>query len=256
MPRLDNKKVLITREKKQAQIFSEKILRSGGIPIEVPVLEISCKDKEEIENKHIFDDLGRYQWIFFTSANGVDCFFKLINTDKKNVLASSKIAVVGHKTEIALRKHGFHADFIPTTYNAEVMASEFLEKYSTDKPLLLVRGNLSRTVLPYQFSKHGLTVDLIEVYKTSYNLDIKKTLNKYIIENEIDFITFTSPSTVDAFIEMVEEKSLHDKVCVCIGTTTEKRALEHGFTETLVPDQFTIEGMIDCISDYLVMKEG
>lgn len=256
MPRLLNKRILITREKKQSQIFSEKILRSGGIPIEVPLLKISCKDKDKIKNNYIFNELGRYQWIFFTSANGVDCFFKLINTDIFNVLASSKIAVVGHKTELALKKHGFHADFIPTTYNAEVMASEFLAKHPTNRPLLLVRGNRSRTVLPFQFSNYGLTFDLVEVYETSYNLDIKKTLNKYMIEDEIDFITFTSPSTVDAFMKMTAERSFHDKVCVCIGTTTEKRAQEYGFKTTIVPDQFTIEGMIDCMSDHLVMKKG
>lgn len=248
---LDNKKILVTREIKQAKLFSKKILDRGGVPVEAPLLKINCHKKTETES--IMEDLSRYEWIFFTSANGVDCFFHMINTYGLHAhVATSKIAVVGHKTELALKKYDYSAHFIPTVYKATVMAREFLKKYPSAGPILLVRGSRSKNTLLDQFIEHHLSVDLLEVYETTFNYKIEPFLNKQL--TIIDFITFTSPSTVDAFIEMVDDPTCLDIVCVCIGTTTEKRAIEQGFKKTLIPKEFTIESMIDQMGEFLAVK--
>ena len=249
---LSDKKILITRERNQARLLTEKVLHHGGIAIEVPLLKINCT--QTVGNEKVLANLSSYHWIFFTSANGVHCFFEMIKAYGPHILRSCKFAVVGHKTDHALKEHGFQADFIPTIYNADTMASEFMAMYPSTNRLLLVRGNKSRDILPKEFSLYGYKVDLIEVYKTTYNYEMKQKLNQQLLENNIDFITFTSPSTVDAFVEMIDKNSYFETKCVCIGTTTEKRAQEQGFKKTLVPNQFTIEGMIERISEYLVMK--
>lgn len=244
---LQQKKILITRDHKQARDFSEKIKAYDGIPIEVPLLRIACKPKE----RERIQDLDSYDWIFFTSANGVECFFQWI----KDVQLSSSIAVVGHKTEQALKKYGYQADFIPTTYNAEVMAKEFLVAHPSVNNILLVRGNISRDVLPKQFSKHRLQFDMVEVYETTFNDTSKVKLQQmFSTAHAIDFITFTSPSTVDACMQFLTESSKENmlsKECVCIGTTTARRAQAAGFRHILIPDMYTVEGMIKRISTYL-----
>lgn len=252
-PLLDDKKILITREKKQAHLFSEKITRHGGVPIEAPLLKINCHMKAK--NDRIMASLSRYEWIFFTSANGVDCFFQMMNEEgvTKRALATSQIAVVGHKTELALKKHRYTAHFIPSVYKATVMANEFLINHPTANNILLVRGSRSKDVLLDHFLKQRLSVDLIEVYETIFNYEIDSFLNEQLRKG-IDFITFTSPSTVEAFIEMTAETTCLDIVCVCIGTTTEKRAKELGFKKTLTPNEFTIEGMIERMGDFLELK--
>ncbi|PAV27698.1 uroporphyrinogen-III synthase [Virgibacillus profundi] len=246
---LDGRKILITREENQAKEFTERVIQYGGTPIETPLLKISCIDHDE--SRHYFRNINKYSWIFFTSANGVKCFFQLADKYKVDIELFQHIhlAAVGHKTENYLKKIGLIADFIPSIYNADVMADEFLKKYKETDSILLVRGNRSRDVLPVELSKQELTFDSIEVYETSYNYEIAESLNNILLQNTLDFITFTSPSTVEAFVEMANVNI--DTICVCIGTTTENRARELGFTSIITAKEFTIEGMLACILQYV-----
>lgn len=252
---LQNRKILITRERNQAKVFSKQVLQYGGEPVEVPLLKISCKDRAG--DRQCFQSLSGYKWIFFTSANGVNCFFQLIKKHQVSpaMLKNKNFAVVGHKTEIALKSHGFAADFMPSIYNAEHMASEFLAQFAVDGPFLLVRGNRSRDVLPEQFSRIGINFDAVEVYETTYNDQATPDLNEALAKRNFDFITFTSPSTVDAFMKMKNDAIVtQGTIFVCIGTTTEQRAGEAGLNPILTPEQFTIEGMLDIMQDYVVKK--
>lgn len=249
---LQNKKILITREQKQAQAFAESIVKHGGEPVEVPLLEIRCKDRPE--DRRLFQSLAAFQWVFFTSANGVSCFFQLLHKHHINpaILKTIKIAVVGHKTENALKDHGISADFIPGVYDAAHMAAEFLGRFNIEGPILLVRGNRSRTILPERFSQIGVDFSTIEVYETGFHYKKADQLNEVLRKKAYDYITFTSPSTVDAFTEMAVTD--YDKVCVCIGTTTEAHAREMGFTTTLTPKEFTIDGMITSMCNDIATK--
>lgn len=252
---LHGKKILITREESQAKEFTEKVLLHGGNPFEVPLLKISCKDNPE--NKQLLQNVNKYKWIFFMSANGVECFFQLAMQYNliKDFLAKSNFAAVGHKTAQVLRDYGYQADFIPTTYNAEAMASEFLAcNKGIDEPLLLVRGNRSRDVIPSRFAEHGICYTTVEVYDTTYNFQQKVELNRLLHKEKVDFITFTSPSTVEAFVEMQKGQISNNPVFVCIGTSTEERASELGVTNILIPEYFTIDGMLEQISNYLATK--
>src|SRR5699024_7856966 len=86
--------------------------------------------------------LDDFNWIFFTSANGVDCFLNQL--EYTHFLETINIAVFEHKTENALKKYGVTADFTPTVYNAVAMSEEFLKKHPFANHILLIRGNLSR----------------------------------------------------------------------------------------------------------------
>ncbi|MGJ9457114.1 uroporphyrinogen-III synthase [Oceanobacillus sp. CF4.6] len=244
-------KILITREAKQASDLAEKVIALDGIPVQVPLLRISCKDAKE--NQQMFSKIQTYKWIFFTSANGVDCFFRLTKKYHVHHLRQHKFAAVGHKTEKVLNEYGYQSSFIPSIYNAEIMAEEFLNGFSEEGPTLLIRGNRSRDVLPVEFSKQQLAFDSMEVYETAVNYDAREKLNQILSEEEIDFITFTSPSTVEAFVELAE--AIPRKNVVCIGTTTKQRAEELGFSTLHTPEEFTTEAMLLTISEYINRKE-
>lgn len=251
---LQGKKILITRQQDQAKPFSEKVKQYGGVPIEVPLLKISCKPEVDLQ---ILERLQEYEWIFFTSANGVRCFFNVCkkhDVDFKS-MKETQFAVVGHKTESELKKYEFAADFIPSVYNAEVMAREFLSYYSADGPLLIARGNRSRDILPDTFLNKRIAFDAIEVYETVYNAKMQGMLNRLLMENSLDFLTFASPSAVDAFIKLAIGNPKLDMIkaknCACIGTTTAKKAKEYGFSNRIIPNEFTIEGMLEKISESL-----
>ncbi|MDY0405436.1 uroporphyrinogen-III synthase [Virgibacillus sp. 179-BFC.A HS] len=195
---------------------------------------------------------------FFTSANGVNYFYELMSTFQipDSTLQHVKIAVVGHKTENALKKHGRAADFTPTIYDAEHMADEFLKKYGKIDNVLLIRGNLSRPTLPEQFLEANVAFEMAEVYQTKIAYGSKKALNEVLANQRCDFITFTSPSTVKAFMQLTNE-TIRNNIgctCVCIGDTTKTEAVRSGFQSVLVPKQYTIEGMIACMENYLSQR--
>lgn len=247
MPDLQGKRILITREAKQAKLFSEKVRASGGIPIEVPLLKIARKKAPNREM--IFTKLSGYDWIIFTSANGVHYFFEQLSKELALQVRKMKFAVVGHKTEEALKQYHLSAHLVPAIYDANSLAEIFLEKYQSGESILLVRGNLSRDILPHVFEKKGIGFDAIEVYETQINKENAAMLKKVIAEEALDFITFTSPSTVEAFIELSD--SYTALPCVCIGTTTKKAAENYGFTSIVTAKIFTIEGMIEVMSNHI-----
>jgi uroporphyrinogen-III synthase len=238
---LQQKKILVTREKKQAELFAEKIEQANGKAMIVDALKIDCLCPQ-IEN------IAGYEWLFFTSANGVSCFFERF----RDHLQGHKLAVVGPKTNEVLHEFGYTADFMPSIFNAQTMAAEFLAEYGSHQTVLLVRGTLASPVLVDAFHKAGVYFTCLEVYQTVINETNTEKLNKIVDQKQLDFITFTSPSTVDAFVHMVHDLSAARRsVAVCIGTTTEKRAKEQGYSKRLVPDHFTIEGMMLVMHDYL-----
>ncbi|MBN6205665.1 uroporphyrinogen-III synthase [Ralstonia pickettii] len=247
MPDLKGKRILITREAKQTKFFSEKVRASGGIPIEVPLLKIASNKARNREV--IFTKLSGYDWIIFTSANGVHYFFEQLPEELILLVRKMKLAVVGHKTEEALKQYHLSAHLVPEVYDANSLAEIFLEKYQAGESILLVRGNLSRDVLPSVFEKKGIGFDAIEVYETQMNKENAAMLKKVIAEEALDFITFTSPSTVEAFVKLSEGCTSFP--CVCIGTTTKRAAENHGFTLILTAETFTIEGMIEVMSKHI-----
>ncbi|MGX4669745.1 uroporphyrinogen-III synthase [Cerasibacillus sp. JNUCC 74] len=246
-------RILITREKNKAAVFAEKIRSLGGEPIQIPLLTIACKDTKD--TFYYLKGVKDYSWIFFTSANGVDCFFRLAEHYHigLNWIRNVKIAVVGKKTANALAKWiNDEVDFIPTCFNADTMATEFLQAYPLADNLLLIRGNRSRDVLPKCFTKANKTFASLEVYETHINRHMEPLLKTAIGNSIIDYITFTSPSTVEAFAEMTPIRN--KAPCVCIGTTTEQRARELGFCPVLTSSEFTIDGMIQCMLKDLKQK--
>src|SRR5699024_8675567 len=132
------------------------------------------------------------------------------------------------------------------------MAEEFLATYIETGPILLVRGVLSRPVLAEALTEAGRTIASLNVYDTVTNSMVKDTLTSVLSKQTIELLTFTSTWAVDAFTELVEHTNqYHHLPAECIGTTTEKHAKEIGFTQTIVPRKFTIEGMLKAMSDFL-----
>src|SRR5699024_5906048 len=162
MNSLNNQNVLVTRAKEQATVFADKIHQFGGNAWIADVTRITCTSKG-MENIQLYS----YEWVFFTSANGVHCFFNNMKTSA--TLKNIHIAVVGEKTNQALMQYGRTADFIPSTYNARTMANEFLKRCTVTGRMLLVRGSKARPELVDAFSNANKVFDLLEVYKTEKN---------------------------------------------------------------------------------------
>jgi uroporphyrinogen-III synthase len=245
---LSGKTILNTREALQARKLSQMLEKLGGVVHEVPLLKISCKNSNE--NKVFLQRLREFDWIFFTSANGVHCFFSLLS-DCKMDLPAIRIAVVGHKTEEALQQYGYQAELVPEVYDGENLVQEFLAKYEVHGKVLLVQGSRAREVISLGLNEAGIPYEAFVVYENTYNEEAQEPLKSLLSTKNFDFITFTSPSSVEAFM-LFQDGVLSlqtNPIFVCIGKSTEDRARELGLTNTISPSVYTIEGMVQAMCE-------
>lgn len=247
---LQGKRILITRERQKAKELAEKVTKLGGSPIVVPLIEISYGTKTK--ELAVLEKLSSFEWILITSANGVHGFFQLLQEQNRTLPEHIKIGVVGRKTEEALAVYGYKASFVPTTFDAVTMAEELISNRTLFGSILLIRGNLSRPVLPEAFDKQQIAYQTLVVYHTDFCMKSKEALNNAI--PEADFITFTSPSTVDAFT-LLTDAVPDTATSICIGATTEARAKEARIPNVYTASPYTTDAMLSLIQE-IINKKG
>lgn len=226
---MKKKSVVVTRSRHQSKHFGQLLEQEGFEVIYVPVIETKFLPYE------IPVPLDNYAWIIFTSVNGVASFF----TPEKNVPKDLKIAAVGDKTADAIRMHGFNVHFIPTVFEAETFVKEFPLTGNEGK-FLLISGQLSRPIIRDFLKEKGIPYDFCITYET-------RTSNApTALSQAPDYLTFTSPSTVNAFVKHhARLEGIYQIPVISIGTTTSNAALQAGFTQVSQADEFTVEGMVE-----------
>ena len=201
--------------------------------------------------------LHTYHWLIFTSVNGVQYFFSLVKklNISKEALFHLKIAVVGTKTEKALKQHGFQAEVIPETFVAEDLSSELMQRIKISERVLFPKGNLARNVISSSLREQKIDVTEFIVYENVMETDQKEKLKQLILDNEIDIVTFTSSSTVTNFMSVINESDLFSYLSkwktACIGPICAKTAAENGLGIDIVASTYTIEGLIEAIITYI-----
>ncbi|GLV62511.1 uroporphyrinogen-III synthase [Bacillus mycoides] len=247
MNALAGKTVLITRAQHQVKQMSVAVKERSGIPLEIPLLRMEGMSHREIQ--HIAGQLHSYDWVIFTSKNGVAFF---LDSLRKKLPGPIKIAAVGVKTKLELEKRGYQVDFVPTAFVAEVFAEEFVKKLSGNECILFPKGNLARDVIPVKLREMGVSLEELIVYGTKENVMKKQELIVALEEGKVDIITFTSPSTVTSFVRLLEGTNWREwtKKCTiaCIGPITEKEASLY-FSHVIVPKEYTVEALLQCICE-------
>ncbi|MFK4368784.1 uroporphyrinogen-III synthase [Bacillus sp. RC55] len=247
MNALAGKTVLITRAQHQAKQMSVAVKERSGIPLEIPLLRMEGTSHRQIQ--HIAGQLHSYDWVIFTSKNGVAFFLDGLET---KIPLTIKIAAVGVKTKLELEKRGYQVHFVPTSFVAETFAEEFLKELSGNERILFPKGNLARDVIPVKLREFGVFLDELIVYGTKVNVEKKQELITALKLGEVSIITFTSPSTVDSFVRLLEGTNWREwtKKCTiaCIGPITEKEANLY-FSHVIVPKEYTVEALLQCICE-------
>ncbi|KGX88087.1 uroporphyrinogen-III synthase [Pontibacillus marinus] len=257
---LEGMRILVTRESQQAKPFTDMITQRGGISIEIPLLVFQRSN--DLTTKRKLEQVYDYEWIVFTSSNGIHHFFDWLEELEidQSYLSQKRFAVVGDKTAQSLLEYGFLADFVPDIYTGKQLGESFAETTNDKTSLLVVQGNLSKQTAAQELKEQGHRVETVTVYETHVNVKIKDGLQEELLSHSLDILTFTSPSTVRAFCSLGEGAITEDtlsKPCLCIGSTTEQEAKSYGFSHVVVPHTFSIEGMIEALEAYQKRhKEG
>lgn len=239
-------KVLITRPRAQSSSFGEALKAAGFEPIYFPVIEIrSIENNAELEQA--LENLARYDWIVFTSVNGVEVFFDRL----KKYSSFPRVAAIGPKTAEALKARGVTPDFVPEEYVAEAILPGLGDL--RNKRVLLPRAEIARKALPDAIVNSGGTAHEITVYKTLPTQPDPEGLGA--LKSGVDVITLTSPSTVHNLIAIAKQNGLNpvnlpnNPLFACIGPITEQAAREEGLTNLVVAKEYTTEGLLHILNN-------
>lgn len=247
---LKNKHIMVPRGKREAKSFSELVIKYGGIPVEIPLIAFKPVGLNETLKEKL-NELHTYDWIIFTSNVTVDTFFSFIEAGR----GLPKVAVIGERTKQMLLRKGVDVHFTPSKYVAEEFVEEFLPLISEGEKVLIPKGNLAREYIATSLMKKGATVDEIIIYETYLPEESRLKLIESLREDKLDILTFTSPSTIDHFMDTVKMYALEDKLqrCIvaCIGPVSKERAESHGLTVHVMPETYTVEDMLKDLIEYL-----
>ncbi|MGS0764143.1 uroporphyrinogen-III C-methyltransferase [Syntrophomonas curvata] len=248
------KRIVVTRARAQASRLVEEINELGGEAIEFP--SIIIKAEEDLSGLHnAYQHLDSYDWIIFTSVNAVDLFFAQMKNEDIDIrfLHGINLCAIGPATRDSLQDKGLKVDLVPEEYRAEGILKELGNKVKKGQWVLLPRARGARRILPETLRQWGVHVNEVILYESVPDMRIGKTRMTEIIEDGIDYLTFTSSSTVSNFVRMVGKDkvlSLNNKTRVaCIGPVTAETAKSHGFKVDVTAREYTINGLLTAIID-------
>ncbi len=252
---LVGKKILITRAREQSGDFATQLKKLGAEVIEFPTIEIvSPLHWKELDQA--IDQLESYDWILFTSANGVNFFWQRLEGrgKAKRLPPSLRVCAIGPATAKQLKEKGVSVHYIPKEFIAESILKGFERMSLNGKRILLARAKKARDILPKGLRKMGAEVDVVEAYRTVRPKGGSKKLKKILKDGKTDVITFTSSSTVNHFAELLKKedlkKLLKGVAIACIGPVTARTAKEWGLKAQIQPRQYTIPGLTQAIAEY------
>lgn len=246
---LFGKRILVTRTLSQAPVLSRTLRELGAEPVELPAIDIIPDPFPETSQQAV-DNLPDYDWVVFTSTNGVEVFVEKLRQSGYDArrFSRAKVAAIGNATGERLRRNFIEPDFVPDEFVAESVLDGLRAAGIEGARVLIPRAEVARTTLPDGLRESGATVDVVPVYRT-----IPGTPDPLVIDRidagEIDIITLTSSSTVTNLIDMLDGDAsrLGNAEIACIGPITAATAREHGLSVAIVADEYSIPGLIDAL---------
>jgi uroporphyrinogen III methyltransferase / synthase len=244
---LFGKNIVITRDEKGNAEFAAKIIQRGGNAIEFATIKIKPLTQTKQFLK-IPEKLAEFDWIIFTSSNGVSIFFDALLEMGKDgrVFGSAKIAAIGSETAAKLNEFGIRADFVPNIFTSEELGKQ-LAIYTNlkAKKVLLLRSEIASDELNKLLTQAGAEVQNADLYK----IVTQKNKYKRLKGAMIDWLTFASPSSVKGFFEQAPNdiKKASNVKIASIGPVTSQELEKFGIKVDVEADEHTIDGLLAAI---------
>jgi uroporphyrinogen III methyltransferase/synthase len=252
--------IVITRARAQAESFANELEKLGATVTLCPTIEIAPPDSYERVDEAI-EHLYGYDWLIFTSANGVGHFFKRFVARGHGVseLDDLRVCGIGEATAEELQALQVHVDLVPETFKAEGVFDALLQFTGGREALaglnfLLPRAAVARDYLPQALESAGARVDVVPVYKTVVPSDVDAARLAAMLAGSADCIAFTSASSVRNLAQLFGTNDLSivlkNIAIACIGDVTAATAVEFGLQVHIKPDQFTVPALVNAIVMY------
>jgi len=239
---LFGRSVVVTRAREQASGLRAKLEMLGAEVVELPSIAI-----EPVA--FTLPPLADFEWIVFTSANGVGAFFER-GLDRSGLdsraLAGLRVAAIGPGTAAALRARGIRADLVPERFVAESLLDAFPEPGARGAGVLLARAEQARDVLPAGLGERGYRVDVLPVYRTVRAEPDPAAVDR-VRRGDVDAITFTSSSTVTNLCDLLGTVPDPQPLVISIGPVTSRTAIERRLRVDVEAVEHTIDGVVGAL---------
>jgi len=244
------KRIVVTRTRKQASVLSNKLRALGAHVIELPTIRIE-PPSDLREFAELVQEAHMYDWVVFTSANGVDAFFDVFFKlyDDAREIGGARVAAIGPATAQRVKDFHLHVDLQPEEFVAEAVVKEFKKQESIENlRLLLVRAEKARDVLPKELSGAGAIVDEAFAYRTVLETRDTSGARRQLAQEGADLITFTSSSTVENFLALGLPWPKGMRIA-SIGPVTSKTARDQGLKVDVEARRHDIDGLVQAIRE-------
>lgn len=244
--------VVVTRAREQASTLVSGLEKLGAQVLQCPAIQIEALPESECaELDAAIGNLPTFDWVVITSVNGVEHFWKRLRFHHKDAraLAHNKIAAIGPATQAALEELGIFPDFVPESSISESVAAGLVERGA--RQVLFVRAAQGRDVMQKALQATGAQTTDAVCYRNVPDLSNVETVREKLNAGEVNWVTFTSSSTVTNFTEAIGasvlEKTRDGFRVACIGPITEKTARDQNFTPDVVAKNASVESLIEAL---------
>jgi uroporphyrinogen III methyltransferase/synthase len=251
------KRIVVTRTRKQASVLSNELRALGAHVIELPTIRIEPPSNLR-EFAELVQDAHVYDWIVFTSANGVEAFFDIFFKlyDDAREIGGARIAAIGPATAQRVKDFHLHVDLQPEEFVAEAVVREFKKQGSIENlRLLLVRAEKARDTLPKELSGLGAILDQALAYRTVPETRDTSGARRQLAQHGADLITFTSSSTVENFLSLGLPWPKGMRIA-SIGPITSKTARDHDLKVDVEARRHDIIGLVQAIREFFEKGAG
>ena len=246
---LAGKRIVITRPKERSQKLAEHLRDAGAEVLEFPTIELKpvwkksekadagTADKEKLYE--LVRNLESYHWLVLTSPAGAQYFFELLNRMQKDFrsLSHLRFAVIGEGTASVCREHGIYPDYIPERFYAAYLGKGLAKRVKQNERVCILRARHGSPELTQAFEAAGISYMDVTLYDTitPEESPLAERIRELLKEGAIDAATFTSGSTVQGFLDILQpdKETLNGFTAVCIGEKTEKTASAAGMKAVL-----------------------
>lgn len=245
---LFGKRIVVTRSREQASELVRQLSGLGADVLEIPTIRIE-PPKSLAALREAVAGIGEYDWLVFTSPNGVDAFFREFFAKHKDVreLGAIRIAAIGAVTAEKLAELHLEVDLLPGEFTGEALLAEFKKSVSCENArFLLPRADLADERLARGLEGLGGIVDDLDAYQTVPETEDRTGHRARLLAEGADIVTFTSSSTVNNFCDLVDAAALRVKF-VSIGPQTTAAAKAKGLEIAAEAKVHTIAGLVETI---------
>ncbi|HET9092511.1 MAG TPA: uroporphyrinogen-III C-methyltransferase [Acidimicrobiales bacterium] len=234
-------RVVVTRSRRQASTLAAALRQHGATPVEVPTIETAGPSDGGAALAEALSRVGSFDWLALSSANAVEAVFAELLDARR--LAGVKVAAVGGATAGALAAHGVVADLVPQDAAAEALASSFGPAPPQGATVLVPQAAGAREALQAGLREQGYTVEVVEAYRT-----VRPGRDEVAAARlaGADAVTFSSPSTLEGFLESYGRESL-PPVVVTIGPVTSRAVRAHGIGVDAEAREASVAGLVDAL---------